>query len=100
MKELTVKEFNIIIEEIQKFHKFGYIEEDIIENKKKEFPNYNPKMIKYVDLCYDTREDHSGIWSITFRNGSLNYTVDDRTKSQYNSMYEHIIAWLQGKINE
>ena len=95
MKGLTPTQLIEITEYVQKHHKFGHVPEK----------DWLPKVpyglcIKYIDAIYDSRD--ATYWSIQFR--GMGYIIGFNTNNnyfkQYPSMFDVVMAFLNGELNE
>lgn len=102
MKGMTIDEYAIITAFIQKHHKFGYVsKEDRIQRKGEDHFLF----IKYIDTCYDSRDQ--SIWCVTIRTGSdgfrfsVNHFALTGTPKYFTfaSLFEWMMAYLDGTWN-
>jgi hypothetical protein len=110
MKGMSLGEYVTVIEFAQKYHKFALLmsEEEVKERNKKffqmhgEFKSYGMN-IKYIDCCYDSRDQT--VWSISFRkgNGGIRFSTNHFAGHEspkdwkYNSLFDLCMAFLKGE---
>lgn len=106
---MTIDQLKEVMEFVQKYHSFALWpsdEEQIVRLKL--FPKM-PELglnIKYIDVCYDTREG-GDIWKITFREGRAGVCfhtnhfspLRPRPKGwKYENLYDLCMAYLKGEF--
>lgn len=101
MRPLTFEEYKLILEFIDRHHRFGHVrmEDRLLVGVERFHLN-----IKYIDVCYDTR--CRGIWSISFRNGGMHVRFTSNhfnsihpagANWKYTSLYEWVMDFLKGE---
>lgn len=100
MKGLNSKEFIEIVNFVQKYHKFGYVSDNLKVDNKDWY-----LCIKYIDNCYDTRTND--IWSVGFR--GMGKDISFRTNTlvglnninvPFDNLYDWVMAYLKGEWND
>ena len=111
MKGMNLGEYVIMMEFIQKYHKFALwlSDEDLKERNKKHFQMHGAfgehgLGIKYVDCTYDSRDGN--IWTVTFRQGRYgiclscnHYTALNMPPKnfKFGSLFDWCMAYLKGE---
>lgn len=95
-------QFAKVLDFVYKHHKFAlYLTDSSAERRKKMFPKLDRHGfgIKYVDSCYDSRDNQ--IWLVKFREYNrtivLTFTNNDFPKDWKYDLYEWCMAYLKGE---
>ena len=103
MRGLTTEEYQQIVDTVNTYHRFGhYLKKENRLQKNGEDFHMN---IKYIDTCYDTRDN--SIWLIKFRGfgKDLRFSVnhfagfDKPDYFKFDSLFDWVMAFLKGEWN-
>lgn len=99
MRALSKKEFQLVVDFVQEWHRFADVSKD--RSKYPKMEKYGMS-IKYVDSTYDTRGQD--IFCLTFRGlgGETVLTTtnifDGDIRKNYESLYDYAMDYLKGEI--
>lgn len=98
---MSLDEFKEVVEFVQKYHRFGWInDENVIKVKGERFALH----IKYVDSCYDSRD--KSIWMVKFRGfgNNLRFATNHFTGVnpppdyfKFETLFDWVMAYLKGE---
>lgn len=105
---MTIKELSTVLEFVQSHHKFAMWKSDEDTNATmKQYPSFTNSMarhgmcIKYVDVCYDTRD--MSVWNIKLRGIGKGLVFSCNHFSMLNPQpkhfkFESLFDWVMGYL--
>lgn len=94
MNGMKLEQYNELYQFVLKYNKFGWVKDSI----QSEYPNA-PRLIKYIDVVFDTRQIDGDIWSITFRYGGdgVRFSTNEKIETPFNNLFDLSMAFLKGE---
>lgn len=94
MNGMKLEQYNELYKFVLRVNKFGWVKDSIL----KEYPNA-PRLIKYIDVVFDTRQIDGDIWSITFRFGvdGIRFATNDFIETPFDNLFDLSMAFLKGE---